>query len=65
MGGWAGGGCFVDWGDWENEIILGKIGQENELKTGSAPPKLLLSGSAPQQSGGWVDGLKNNFKEII
>ena len=29
-----------------NEIILSNIGQGNELKTGSATQKLLLSGSA-------------------
>ena len=37
---------------WGNEIIMNKIGQGNELRTGSAPQKLTLKrkalGSAPK-----------------
>ena len=38
---------------WRNEIILSKIGQGNEQKTGSAP----------QKSGGWMDGCESSLSQ--
>ena len=47
-------------------MILSKIGQGNELKTKLAPGRLLWSGSALQQSGGYMDGrCKSHLKDYL